>query len=137
MDIEEILRRITQRKYRIIEIRLAKYNLVKGQAELLLLIKDNDGMTQNELANILGIKDSSMSVRLNKLEKNGYIVREIDDQNLKKKKIYITQSGKIASTQCRRILREIDEQLWDGFTKKEIKEMKKYFVKMQKNMCGE
>ena len=124
MDVEEILRRITQRKYRIIEIRLAKYNLVKGQAELLLLIKDNDGMTQNELANILGIKDSSMSVRLNKLEKNGYIVREIDDQNLKKKKIYITQSGKIASTQCRRILREIDEQLWDGFTKKEIKEMK-------------
>ena len=137
MDIEEILRRITQRKYRIIEIRLAKYNLVKGQAELLLLIKDNDGMTQNELANILGIKDSSMSVRLIMLEKNGYIVREIDDQNLKKKKIYITQSGKIASTQCRRILREIDEQLWDGFTKKEIKEMKKYFVKMQKNMCGE
>lgn len=137
MDVEEILRRITQRKYRIIEIRLAKYNLVKGQAELLLLIKDNDGMTQNELANILGIKDSSMSVRLNKLEKNGYIVREIDDQNLKKKKIYITQSGKIASTQCRRILREIDEQLWDGFTKKEIKEMKKYFDKMQKNMCGE
>ena len=57
MDVEEILRRITQRKYRIIEIRLAKYNLVKGQAELLLLIKDNDGMTQNELANILGIKD--------------------------------------------------------------------------------
>ena len=87
MDVEEILRRITQRKYRIIEIRLAKYNLVKGQAELLLLIKDNDGMTQNELANILGIKDSSMSVRLNKLEKNGYIVREIDDQNLKKKKM--------------------------------------------------
>ena len=94
-------------------------------------------MTQNELANIIGIKDSSMSVRLNKLEKNGYIVREIDDENLKKKKIYITQSGKIASTQCRRILREIDEQLWNGFTKKEIKEMKKYFDKMQKNMCGE
>ena len=137
MDIEEILRKIIQRQYHIIEIRLAKYNLVKGQAELLLLIKDNDGMTQNELANILGIKDSSMSVRLNKLEKNGYILREIDDQNLKKKKIYITQSGKIASTQCRRILREIDEQLWNGFTKKEIKEMKKYFGKMQKNMCGE
>lgn len=137
MDVEEILRRITQRKYHIIELRLAKYNLVKGQAELLLLIKDNDGMTQNELANIIGIKDSSMSVRLNKLEKNGYIVREIDDENLKKKKIYITQSGKIASTQCRRILREIDEQLWNGFTKKEIKEMKKYFDKMQKNMCGE
>ena len=87
MDIEEILRKIIQRKYHIIEIRLAKYNLVKGQAELLLLIKDNDGITQNELANILGIKDSSMSVRLNKLEKNGYILREIDDQNLKKKKI--------------------------------------------------
>lgn len=137
MDLEEVMRKITQRKYHIIEIRLAKYNLVNGQAELLLLIKDNDGMTQNELANFLGIKDSSMSVRLNKLEKNGYIVREVDSENLKKKRIYITSAGKTASIQCRKILREIEEQLWSGFTKKDIRQLEKYFDKMQKNICGE
>ena len=68
MELEDVLRVIVQRKYHILEKRLEKYELVKGQAELLLLIKDNDGITQNELANIIGIKDSSMSVRINKLE---------------------------------------------------------------------
>ena len=87
MEIEEALRKIVQRKYHMLEIKLEKYGLVKGQAELLLLIKDNDGITQNELAEKIGIKDSSMSVRLNKLEKSGYIVREIDEDNLKKKRL--------------------------------------------------
>ena len=92
MDIEEALRIITQRKYHILEMRLSKYDLVKGQANLLILIRDNDGITQNELAEIIGIKDSSMSVRLDKLERNGYIVREIDVENLKRKKIYRRES---------------------------------------------
>ena len=70
MEIEDVLRMIVQRKYHVLEMRLSKYELVKGQAELLLLIRDNDGITQNELATIIGIKESSMSVRLNKLERN-------------------------------------------------------------------
>lgn len=94
MDLEEALRRITQRKYHVLELKLQKYNLVKGQADLLVIIRENDGLTQNELANILGIKSSSMSARLNKLEQIGYITRIIDENNLKKKRIYITKSRK-------------------------------------------
>lgn len=137
MDIEEVLRKTTQRKYHILEMRLSKYDLVKGQADLLLLIRENNGLTQNELADIIGIKPSSMSTRLVKLEKNGYIVRETDSENLKKKRIYITVLGKTASIQCRKILNEINTQLYDGFTKKDIKQFEKYLKQIQKNMCGE
>ena len=134
MDFEEVLRIITNKKYRFIEMKLSKYELVKGQAELLLLIKDNDGITQNELASILGIKDSSMSVRLSKLEKSGYIVREIDEENLKRKLVYITVEGKKVSVQCRRILREFDEILYNGFTKKEKTQLEKSVKKVIKNL---
>ena len=94
MDLEEVLRRMLQRKYHILEMRLQKYNLVKGQADLLVVIRENDGLTQNQLANILGIKGSSMSARLNKLEQYDYISRVTDEENLKKKRIYITKSRK-------------------------------------------
>lgn len=134
MDIEEILRNIVQRKYHILEMRLEKYGLVKGQAELLLLIKDNNGITQNELASIIGIKDSSMSVRLNKLEKSGYIVREIDEENLKRKNVYVTAEGKKVSIQCRRILKEIDLLLFKGFTKKERTQLEESLEKILKNI---
>ena len=134
MDIEEFLRNLVQRKYHVIENKLKKYELVKGQAELLLLIKDHDGITQNELASLIGIKDSSMSVRLNKLEKLEYIAREIDENNLKKKRVHITSIGKSVCGQCRRIVREFEEMLYKGFTKKDRLQIEKYFEKMQKNI---
>ena len=134
MEIEEILRTIIQRKYHMLEMRLAKYELVKGQADLLLLIRDNNGITQNELAEIIGIKDSSMSVRLAKLEKSGYIVREIDENNLKRKRVYVTIEGKSVSIQCRRILREFDETLYNGFSEKERKQFEKSLKKIMSNV---
>ena len=134
MEIEEILRKIIQRKYHILEIKLEKYGLVKGQADLLLLIKDNDGITQIDLAEIIGIKDSSMSVRLCKLEQSGYIVREIDENNLKKKRVYVTVEGKKVSTQCRRFIREFEDKMYDGFSMRERNQFEKSIEKMMNNL---
>ena len=108
--------------------------LVKGQADLLLLIKDNDGITQNELADIIGIKDSSMSVRLYKLEQSGYIIREIDENNLKKKRVYITVDGKKVSIQCRRFIREFEDIMFEGFSQKEKNQFEKSMKKIIKNL---
>lgn len=134
MEIEEVLRKIINRKYHTLELKLEKYGLVKGQADLLLLIKDNDGITQNELAEIIGIKDSSMSVRIYKLEQSGYIVREIDENNLKKKRVYITMEGKKVSTQCKRVIREFEEKMYEGFTQKEKNQFEKSIKKIMKNL---
>lgn len=134
MEIEEFFRIFVQRKYHVLEKRLEKYDLVKGQAELLLLIKDNNGIIQNELASTIGIKDSSMSVRLNKLEKSGYIIREIDENNLKKKRVYITVEGKKVSVQCRKILNEFEKIIYKGFTKKERLQLEKSLEKIMKNI---
>ena len=73
-SISVYLRNITQAEYHKVDKRLEKYNLVKGQASLLSLIKKNDGATQNELADILNVRYSSMSERLYKLEVMGYIL---------------------------------------------------------------
>lgn len=133
-EIEEYFRQINLAMYTKLEERLAKYELVKGQAKLLLLIRDNDGCTQKELANYVGIKYSSMSERLNKLERNGYIERVNDEDNLKFKRIYITTAGKTAVVQCRKILREIDEQMFKGMTKKDKVQFEVYLNKIIRNL---
>ena len=75
-----------------------------------------------------------MSVRLNKLEKLGYIVREIDEDNLKKKRVYVTIEGRKVSVQCRKILNEFDMLLYKGFTKKEKLQLEMSLEKMLKNI---
>ncbi len=133
-ELQEYFREINLAMYNKLEERLVKYELVKGQARLLLLIKDNDGCTQKELANFVGVKYSSMSERLDKLEKNGYIERVTDEDNMKYKRIYITSVGKTAVVQCRKIIKEVDEQTFKGMTKKDKAQLESYFNKMIKNL---
>ena len=132
-DINDYFREITQNLYLQVEERLAKYGLVKGQAQLLLMIRDNDGCTQKDLANYFNVKYSSMSERLNKLENLGYIDRVQDEDNLKYKRIQITSEGKVAAIQCRRILKDIEERLFDGFSEKEVKTFEKFLNRIIEN----
>ena len=133
-ELIEYLRKIVQSSYNQVEERLRKYGIVKGQAHLLVVIRDNDGCTQKDLAELLGVKYSSMSERLNKLEGMGYIERSIDEDNLKFKRIYITSSGKTAAVQCRRIENEFNSSLYEGFTKKDIKQLQTYLEKLSRNI---
>ena len=133
-ELEEYFRDINLAMYSKLEERLAKYELVKGQAKLLLLIKDNDGSTQKELAEFLGIKYSSMSERLDKLEKNGYIERVSNEENMKYKKIFITSEGKTASVQCRKIIKEVNDLMFKGMTKKDKGIFEAYLNKIYKNL---
>lgn len=133
-EMNEYFREITQGCYSKIEGRLQKYGIVKAQAQLLLLIKENDGCTQKDLASFVGVKYSSMSERLDKLEKNGYIERAVDEDNLKFKRVYITKEGKLAAVQCKRILREIEDVLFKGFTKKDKNQFEEYLNRMIDNL---
>ena len=133
-EVGEYFREINQAIYNKLEERLIKYELVKGQAHLLLLIRDNDGCTQKELANLVGVKYSSMSERLNKLEKSGYITRSTDEDNMKYKRIFITSPGKTAVIQCRKIIKELNEQMYKGMTKKDKVQFEGYLQKMIRNL---
>ena len=125
-DLNDYFREITQNLYSKMEERLSKYGLVKGQAQLLLLIRDNDNCTQKELANYFGVKYSSMSERIDKLETLGYICRSHDEENMKYKRIAITQQGKTIAIQCRRILNDIDKEMFNNMSKKDILQLEKY-----------
>lgn len=133
-ELLEYFREISQGVYNHLEDRLAKYELVKGQAHLLILIRDNDGCTQKELANFVGVKYSSMSERLNKLEKSGYIERMTDADNMKFNRIFITSAGKTAVIQARKIIKETDEIMFKGMTKKDKVQFEEYLKKMAKNL---
>lgn len=133
-DITDYFREITQSIYLKVEDKLGKYGLVKGQAQLLLIIKDNEGCTQKDLAGYFNVKYSSISERINRLESLGYIARVHEDGNFKNNKIYITNEGKTVATQCRRIMNEIETELYKGITKKEVTSMEKILKKMITNM---
>jgi len=132
-EMNDYFREITQNFYLEVERRLEKYGLVKGQAQLLLIVRDNEGCTQKDLANYFNVRYSSMSERINKLENAGYIARVHEDGNFKNNRLYMTKEGKIAAVQCRRILNDIENKLFSGFSKKEIDTFENMLIRLLEN----
>jgi len=136
-DINDYFREITQNIYLLLDKKLEKYGVVKGQAQLLLIIRDNEGCTQKDLANYFNVKYSSMSERISKLENAGFIKRIHEDGNFKNNRIYITREGKLISTQCRKILKDFDKKLYAGFSKKDISQLEENLLKLIDNTKSE
>ncbi len=68
-----------------------------GQANLLLLIHQNDGASQRDLAEQMDVRSSSMTEMLTKLEQNKLLVRKQDDKDQRVMRIYLTEEGKAAA----------------------------------------
>lgn len=76
------------------EGRHGKGGLYQGQANLLLLIYQNDGSYQRDLAEQLDVRPSSMTEMLLKLEQKNLIVRKQDDKDQRVMRIYLTEEGR-------------------------------------------
>ena len=65
-----------------------------GQGGLLIALKYKDGQTQKELANFMGRKPATMTVMIQRMEKNGLVRKEQDKEDQRTTRVYITKKGK-------------------------------------------
>lgn len=94
--------------------RMESVNLTFGLYPFLIEIYNNDGISQEDLAKIFYLNESTVTRNLEKLEKRGLIVRT---PNKRKKIITITDEGK----QVAKIVMNYDEK-WDEIIKKDLSE---------------
>ena len=94
--------------------RMESVNLTFGLYPFLIEIYINDGISQEDLAKILYLNESTVTRNLEKLEKRGLIVRT---PNKRKKIITITDEGK----EVAKIVMDYDEK-WDEIIKKDLSE---------------
>jgi DNA-binding MarR family transcriptional regulator len=73
---------------------IGKYNLGKGQIHFLIyLVREEDGLTQEDLSRILEIDKSNTARAIKKLMKEGYVVKKVDDKDKRKNRIYVTEKA--------------------------------------------
>ena len=83
-----------------------------GQNKILKILENKGDHTTQELKAKLGIRDSSLSELLKKLERDGYITRKATGRGAKETMVSITNKGRISALECK--LSEInrDEELF-------------------------
>lgn len=73
--------------------RIESYNLGSGQFVVLITLFGSDGISQDQMSKYLKIDKASIAKAVRPLEKEGYIRREVDENDKRAYKVYLTQKA--------------------------------------------
>lgn len=118
----------------LMEQRLNKTGVFRGQHHLLMGISRFPEVSQKELAEMEHISGATVAVSLKKLEKGGYIERAADEHDSRCNHICVTEKGQEVVRQSIRIFRNIETELLDGFTEEEMKQFLQYLSRIGQNI---
>lgn len=96
-------------------------DLSPGQPKVLSRLRYQEGYLQKELASLCHVEPATMVVLLSNMEKRGMIRKEVDHVSGGKRafRIYLTEEGRILANQVNRVVEEIEEKGFVGFSEDE------------------
>ena len=95
----------------------------REQSRLLLLISENDGVIQRDLAEEMDVRPSSMTEMLAKMEQLGLIERRQDEKDQRVMHIFLTEQGKSEAMESQGATKTMTDVLFGGMSEEEISQM--------------
>lgn len=106
-----------------------------GQPQFLFALDKNDGQSQKELGENLGVKPSTITVTARRLEKNGVIERRQDEKDQRKSRIFLTEKGRKMCKELKDIHGQITEECFKGLTKDEKVILRRLLMQIRDNLA--
>jgi len=116
-----------------------KLGLTEGQPKILYILRRNDGIVQKDLADYCGIRQSTLTVLLSKMEALGFIRREACYISGGKRafKILLTDEGHIIANKLEAVVEDLEAKCFKGFSEKERKLLLNMLAKVEENIKDE
>ncbi len=116
-----------------VEKKLKPYDLGWGEFHVLMKLCDRKEMKQSEITECLRITKATTSKVIHRLEKDGYITRKRYKRDERTYIVRATRKAVKMKTSLRKISREWNGILLNGFEKNEGKEIRHALSKITKN----
>jgi len=110
---------------------LASFGIGRGQHSYMLLLYQQDGITQDYIAKALYTDKASVTRALVRLERRGYIERRKDTIDGRNKSVYLTDKARNVKSQVLSVVTSLTNALAEGFSDRE----KKQTISMLKHMA--
>lgn len=98
------------KKYKVV----ADNGIYPGQEALLELVSNESGLSQKDLAKKLKIKPPTVAVSIKRMEKTGWLTREVDEGDKRISRVFITEEGKKVLEEVKVKSKELDEIVFAG-----------------------
>lgn len=110
--------------------------LNESYRHLLFHLSREDGVTQLELARSTNLKPPTISVTLQKMEREGYIERTPDENDMRAMRVYLTEKGRSFDVESRKVVTALDAQAVQGMSEEEIRTLMELLDRMYFNITG-
>ncbi|MEI1423671.1 MarR family transcriptional regulator [Bacillus cabrialesii] len=118
----------------ISNIEFKDLDLTRGQYLYLVRIYENPGIIQEKLAEMIKVDRTTAARAIKKLEMQGFIQKQPDEQNKKIKKLFPTEKGKKVYPLLRREGEHSMEVALSGFTPEEKETIFQLVHRVRKNV---
>ena len=105
-----------------------------AQHRLLMEISRHPNASQADIARFMDISPATIAVSLKKLEKGGYIRKEMDEADNRFNQITITEKGNRVVERSKRIFEATDRRVLEGFTETEKISLSLLLQKLNANL---
>lgn len=105
-----------------------------GQIPVLNYISENDGCTQIDIAEKLQVSAACIATSTKRLQKAGLITKTVNEENMRCKRINLTELGRKALEDSRAPFDEYDKYVFKNISDEEIECMQKILDKLIYNM---
>lgn len=125
--------------YRIHQL-LENQGVYPGQPPLLFALHKEDGQSQKELSQKLGIQPATVTMMVKRMTKAGLIERKQDQEDQRVLRVYLTKEGEETRKRVAIIMSQIENDCFGSLSKEEIDILKVLLLKMKKNIlnvCGD
>lgn len=106
-----------------------------AQAGMLMALKISNGLSMNQLGEIISIDNAAVTRHVDTLEKNGMVTREIDIKDRRKIIVRITPDGTAEAEKAKSVARSVNSKIKEGFTEQEVEIFKRilnsFFIKFK------
>jgi len=97
--------------------------LGRGRERLLSIIKENENISQSELAKIVNIRPQSLSEIVNKLVADGYVIKNISPNDKRATELVLTDEGKIRAQEFKCLREEYASNVFSSLTPEEKEQL--------------
>ncbi len=101
---------------------------------LLMELARRDGRTQLDLVHATHLKAPTISVALQKLEKDGYVSRRPDEYDLRATRVFLTDKGRALDDKIRRHVHEEESEAMKNLTDAERDTLVRLLTKIKTNL---
>ncbi len=105
-----------------------------GYRRVLFVLAHRDGITQSELTRFAHVSAPSVSVTVEKMEREGLLVRTPDDKDARQLRLSLTEAGLALDKKIIECIKLAEKEALEGFDESECEKLKAFLVRISDNL---